>query len=60
MKKYEIPRIMQHHPSRELDEHFTKMYTGIQKNISRLTGCLKPCFYRKYNLRGEKQSTAFK
>ena len=45
---------------RELDAHFNHLAIGLQKNISRSTGCLKPCFYKKYSLRGHKQLTAFK
>ena len=45
---------------RKFDEHFSNMFMGIQKEVSSLTGCLKPCFYSKYILQGEKRTTFFK
>ena len=43
---------------------YEKMYLQIQISelvkIEKLTGCVKPCYYKKYNFIGDKQYSEFK
>lgn len=46
--------------SRSLEDYNRVVYFGVLKDITKLTGCLKPCKYRKYAFLGHKYQTAFR
>ena len=46
--------------SREYDSIFKQLAVLESEEISSVTGCLKPCHYKKYILLGERSSTSFK
>ena len=45
---------------RRYDSIFESLSTAEPREITRITGCLKPCKYKKYILVGERQRTSFK
>ena len=46
--------------SREYDVIFKQLAVLESEEISSVTGCLKPCHYKKYILHGERSATSFK
>ena len=46
--------------SREYDSIFKQLAVLESEEISSVTGCLKPCHYKKYILIGERSATSFK
>ena len=45
---------------RHYDDIYDKLRTAGLQGISKLTGCLKPCHYKKYSYLGEKEPSLFK
>ena len=45
-------------PGRDRAEIFEELRTADLEEITALTGCLKPCQYRKYHFVGEKERTS--
>ena len=45
---------------REYDSLFEKLSITESEEITNVTGCLKPCHYKKYNFLGEPSPSSFK
>ena len=43
----------------KLENLYNRLETSTLENINLMTGCLKPCNYKKYTLLGDKQPSSF-